>query len=245
MDEEVKSYNIIYSVVSHGHGNMLNALFEDLKLLLRSNDLIILTLNIPENLDFYFHELTLGLNVVVINNKTPKGFGANHNSAFKMHKSNYFAVINPDIRLQSFEIDSLIDFLAFEKCGVVAPLVCNDYGLLQDSFRKFPTLFRVIKRRFKTSPDYKFGSSPFAVDWVAGMFMLFDSRIFQKINGFNESYFLYLEDADICRRLSKSSHNVFVYPQLSIVHNAQRQSHRSIKFFLWHLKSLFIFFINK
>jgi GT2 family glycosyltransferase len=64
------------------------------------------------------------------------------------------------------------------------------------------------------------------VNWIAGMFMLFDSRAFRDVGGFDEAYFLYYEDADI-RRLGALRRSVVYVPEAEIVHEARRASRRN------------------
>jgi hypothetical protein len=79
------------------------------------------------------------------------------------------------------------------------------------------------------------------VDWVAGMFMLFAKKTFERLNGFNERYFLYYEDVDICARLNLAGLKVMVNPAARVVHYAQHSSHRSLKYLRWHISSLYRF----
>jgi GT2 family glycosyltransferase len=106
---------------------------------------------------------------------------------------------------------------------------------------------RVLRRIFgqRLRPDYSLdGDVPFAVDWAAGMFLLFDSAAYRSVGGFDERYFMYLEDADICHRLWAKGRRVIAAPSVSVVHDAQRASRRSLKHMRWHGASMarFLFF---
>ena len=88
--------------------------------------------------------------------------------------------------------------------------------------------------------DYKISKKPFPVDWVAGMFMFFHAGSFRQINGFDQKrFYMYMEDVDICERLFKSGKIVLFHPLISVVHNAQRSSHKNIKYLKWHIISAF------
>jgi len=79
---------------------------------------------------------------------------------------------------------------------------------------------------------------------VAGMFMLIPTKIFQRIGGFDERYFLYYEDVDLCARLRVSGHVVRFCPNARVVHEARRQSHRSLRYLRWHITSMLRFFFS-
>jgi hypothetical protein len=81
-------------------------------------------------------------------------------------------------------------------------------------------------------------------DWVAGMFMLFPRTVFAQLNGFDEDYFLYYEDVDLCGRLALAGWRVVVCPASRVVHHAQRSSHRSLTYLRWHITSMLHFFLS-
>jgi GT2 family glycosyltransferase len=91
------------------------------------------------------------------------------------------------------------------------------------------------------APDYRVGLEPVVVDWIAGMFMLFDSTAFRAVRGFDESYFLYYEDVDLCRRLRRSGYDVIYVPGAEVVHDARRDSRRKLSLMRHHAASLLRF----
>ena len=76
------------------------------------------------------------------------------------------------------------------------------------------------------------------------MFLLFDAAAYRSVGGFDERYFMYLEDADICRRLWSKGRRVLAAPSVSVVHDAQRASSYNLKHMYWHGISMvkFLFF---
>lgn len=74
------------------------------------------------------------------------------------------------------------------------------------------------------------------------MFMLFRSQDFERLGGFDERYFLYYEDVDICVRAGQQGMRVVACPKVSVVHDARRDSRRSFKHLRWHLASMVRFF---
>lgn len=238
------------SVVSHRHGPLLVQLLGDIERHCRGTAIeILLTLNVPERLEFDIRQFRFL--VQLIENRAPRGFGANHNAALERATGSYFCVLNPDVRLAADPFPALVGCLAQDRCGCVAPLVRAPDGTIEDSARRFPTPWRILRKliariRGRRVPvDYDIaGTGPVAVDWVAGMFMLFRRDGIERIGGFDERYFLYYEDVDLCARLRVRGETVYVCPQVEIVHTARRQSHREWRYRRWHLASMMRFFLS-
>ena len=235
-------FDLTLSVVSHGQIELISQLLQDIETHCHGFALeLVLTLNIPEavHLDLKHYSYP----VRVISNTVPRGFGANHNQAFKSSQSRNFCVLNPDIRLHTNPFPQLVALLDDPAIGVVAPLVLSPQGVIEDSARRFPTLKKIAEKLIKrqSSSDYVLNVNPVDIDWVAGMFMVFPHAIFDQIKGFNERYFLYYEDVDICVRLHLAGLRVVVCSGAKVVHDAQRTSHRNFKYLRWHLRSMLRF----
>jgi N-acetylglucosaminyl-diphospho-decaprenol L-rhamnosyltransferase len=228
------------SVVSHGQGALIRSLLQDLcrdQAQRGRQHEVLLTLNIPED-ESFVDDFTDQLSLRVIRNMKPKGFGANHNAAFEASSGEVFVVLNPDIRLQAFP-DDLIAASLTDMTGAWAPLVRSSTGSVEDSFRRFPTVARLLRRTIlrRRYPDYLAEDKPIDVDWVAGMFIAFRRRTYADLKGFDERYFMYMEDVDICHRLNRRGLSVVLDPRASVVHDAQRASRRSWQHRKWHLRS--------
>lgn len=234
---------ISISVVSHGQFDLVKNLLDDLeKYCSELTFELILTLNLPEQviLDSYRFP------VQVLSNQHVKGFGENHNAAFAIAKGDYFFVVNPDVRLTNNVFDVLLSFHVQNDAGLTAPVVLSSAGELEDSARHFPSPLSIglkvlgLSKSVERSRDQLL-SRP---DWVAGMFMLFKSTEYKALGGFDERYFLYYEDVDICARLALKGRSVLVCPTANVIHDAQRSSHKSFKYLRWHLSSMLRFFFS-
>lgn len=205
---------------------------------------LILTLNLDEEL--VFNQADFFYPVKVIRNLSPKGFGANHNQACRQAVGQYFCVINPDIRFESNPFPALLAQLKDATIGVVAPLVVGPSGDIEDSVRRFPTPWIILSKigGRPEQPDYLLTTGRVEPDWVGGMFMLFPRPVFEQLHGFDERYFLYYEDVDLCGRLRLAGFSVAVCPDSQVVHHAQRSSRRSLKYLRWHLASMLRFFLS-
>jgi N-acetylglucosaminyl-diphospho-decaprenol L-rhamnosyltransferase len=235
---------ITFSIVSHGQGKLIEKLLVDIEREITLAYEIILTLNIPE--DECFISGFSFPSLFVIRNAYPKGFGANHNFSFKKSSGKFFLVINPDIRFYKLQLDCLLQKFSTAKVGVCGPAVYSREGKLEDSVRKFPTLLGLLKRRlpWARSLDYLEQKEAFFVDWLAGMFLIFSREAFQSVNGFDERYFMYMEDVDICKRLKSSGWSICYEPSAKVIHDARRASHKSFRHLWWHLRSIYVYFFN-
>jgi hypothetical protein len=233
------------SVVSHLQLALVAELLSDLEAYCRGSRIeLILTLNLDESLPFDLHSFSYPIQLV--QNKAPTGFAANHNQAFSHATGRYFCVMNPDIRFSSNPFQALLACCDDPTAGVLAPLVLSASGAVEDSARRFPSPFRILCKAFGNcqGPDYAIGDIPIYPDWVAGMFMLFPRAVFERLGGFDEHYFLYYEDVDICARSRLAGYQVLLCPQASVAHHAQRSSHRDLKFRRLHLRSMARFFLS-
>lgn len=227
------------SVVGHAHGHMVGNLVAKLQTFPEVGQ-IILTRNIPDD-----DGVVAAENTLIIQNATPNGFGANHNAAFAHAAAPYFCVINPDIELPANPFPALLSALNASGAPLLAPAVVNSAGSPEDSARRFPTLWQLATKllgghdgRYALQPT----QVPMPVDWVAGMFMIFRAEDFKAIGGFDEKFFLYYEDVDICTRFWKAGRPVMVCPQVQVVHDAQRASRKNWQFMKWHAASMARYF---
>jgi len=240
-----KCLMVTVSVVSHGQWSLVSRLLDDFQASCTGHAIeLVLTLNIPELVAL--DETTYNFPIRVIRNLRPKGFGANHNAAFVQSKGHYFCVMNPDIRFDSCPFEGLLAPFADPAVGIVAPMVTGPVGQIEDSARKFPTPSKILGKMASgpPQPDYSLDGSSVAVDWCAGMLLLFPRQVYEDLKGFDERYFLYYEDVDICARLRLSRRQVIWCIDTRVVHHAQRASRRQFKYGLWHLRSMARFFLS-
>lgn len=233
------------SIVSHLQGHLLQALLTDLDKHCKASPLeVLLTLNLPEMLPFNLGEFSFPVSVYT--NDVPQGFGTNHNQAFARSVGQFFCVVNPDIRLDVEVFVALQRCLQDQAVGVAAPIVMGANGAMEDSARRFPTPFKILCKALGgcQGSDYAVRDETIFPDWVAGMFMLFRREMFEKLGGFDEGYFLYYEDVDLCARLRLQGYTVVLCTAAEVVHHAQRSSHGNVRYFRLHLGSMLRFFCS-
>lgn len=233
--------DITVSIVSHGHGRLLLRLLNDLNAqsdMARVN--IIFTLNIHEHVDLSPFE---NLQIKILTNASPKGFGANHNAAFAHCTTRWFLILNPDLRVFNAETFSCLAATAssITNLGVIAPQILSSQGSTEDAIRPNLSPFSLVRRWLGDRASLEPASVsrrglPFY--WLAGMCLMFDAAAYRSIGGFDDRIFLYCEDYDICARLYISGYTIAVDPYVNVVHDGQRTSHRSRRYLSWHLASL-------
>ena len=237
------------SIVSHGHAQHVQRLLVDLARCAPPACEVLLTLNLPEQVDL---PAQMPFALRIIDNASPKGFAANHNHAFSVSRGDYFVILNPDVRLSENPFPALLTMLARTPQAIVAPLIVNDAGTVEDSARNFPTPLLLMKKaagklfRFNLAQDPVPARDEWLMpDWVAGMFMVLPRATYAALGGLNEHYFLYYEDVDFCARARLAGCEILVNRNVRVVHQAQRDSHKKARYLLWHLKSAAKFFTSQ
>ncbi|MDR1647311.1 MAG: glycosyltransferase [Zoogloeaceae bacterium] len=195
---------------------------------------VFLTLNRPE-VTCFPETGTLTL----IHNSHQKGFGDNHNAAFRKNTLPFFCVLNPDVTLIDNPFPALLEALKTPEIGVAAPQIFSPQGKVEDNARHFPTFTRLLRQVLRrNTAQVSEGDAPWFPDWVAGMFMLFRSEIYANMKGFDPDYYLYYEDVDLCLRLRRLGWKSALVPTARAIHDARRASHYNLRHFTWHLASM-------
>ena len=237
----ISSNKVSISIVSHGQFTLLLPLIKSLRNC-EEIETIIITINIPEKIKKikWLDELP----IIWIYNSTQQGFGTNHNNAFKMCHSKYFFVINPDVRLSNKIIKDLILLKEKEKINILGTRIVDHKKNHIVNARKFPNFyFLLLKVLYIPQKEYYFKESEHVLytDWIGGMFLIFSNDDYKKLKGFDTKFFLYFEDVDLCRRARKLGLNVAQAKDITIVHEAQRQSYSNLNHFKFHIKSYFLY----
>ena len=239
------SRSVTISIVSHQQMDLVASLLLDLAKKCEKTKLkVILTLNVPEDISITLDQLPYP--ILLLKNIVPRGFGENHNRAFRRSKTNFFCVINPDIRIDSDIFPTLMEGLNDLSCGVIAPLIVDGKNSIEDSARKFPTPFKILCKatgRCRGS-DYQVGINSLKPDWVGGMFMMFRRDTYAKLGGFDQKFYLYYEDVDLCARIRLMGLQVVMNPNVRATHLARRSSHSSVVYSLMHIRSMGRFFTS-
>lgn len=192
--------------------------------------------------------------VTYIYNHKNLGFGSAHNLVLERLHSEYHLILNPDVDFDPDILSILIQQLKqHPTAGFITPKVFNPDGSLQFLCRRHPSLLTLLNRRLRFSKklsDKDEYRRPFRLDatfepeFIHGCFMFFKTKVIKDVAGFDERYFLYMEDADLCRKIAASGFVPLYFPEVSIVHQHRRGSTHSLKLFLYHLQSIFLYFLK-
>lgn len=181
-----------------------------------------------------------------------KGFGFGHNANL-LGVSGYGIIFNPDIILSENHLHEMVDHLAANpKCGLLAPKILNEDGttqyLIRDHLDVFDYMlrfipFRFVKRIFaKRLAKFECRDLPEDQDsfvrMISGSFMVVDLAKFHEINGFDDRYFMYFEDNDLCRKMEQAGYKALYSPQFSVVHLYERGAVKNQKLFFIFLQSM-------
>lgn len=211
--------------------------------------------NSPNNL---FKDQFNNPNIKYISTVKNIGFGAGHNLIIEYLKNTlgYHLVLNPDVSFSSNVLTSLIIELEKNKnVAMIAPKVLFPSGEYQNSCRRYPSLTELLVRRFYLKNIFKKTiqkgiytdrnlNQSFNPDYLTGCFHLYKTEDFIKLEGFDERYFLYMEDVDICKKIDKLGKKKLYYPKVEITHVLKQGSAKSTKLFFVHTLSAIKYFLK-
>ena len=176
---------------------------------------------------------------VVLERRTNDGFAKGINAGAASGHAPFLLLLNPDCVAGSDFVTRLVDFAAGQaKAAIVGPRILNADGTIQGSARRFPgwTTFIAgrsswLTRKFPGNPLSRWnlpalaeGAGTSRVDWVSGACMLVRREAFDQAGGMDERFFLYWEDADLCKRLHQLGWQTIYFPEAEIVHAGGRSS---------------------
>ncbi|MFY0603967.1 MAG: glycosyltransferase [Flavobacteriaceae bacterium] len=181
------------------------------------------------------------------------GFGKAHNTVLEKIEStsHYHLILNPDVIFSPDVISNLIQALNLNAdVSMIAPRVVYADGKPQYTSRKYPTFFDLFIRRvpvFKNrvkAQEYRDLdlNQPFHPNFIHGCFMLFKTQDFFDLKGFDERYFLYMEDVDICKKIDQIGKKKMYYPSEQITHLHKKESSKKLRLFFIHVISAIKYF---
>ncbi len=231
------SDTLTLSIVSHGHGALVDTLVRQLDAIEQLAEVnLIVTLNLVGEVVAFDNSAPHNLKLTIIRNRSPLGFGANHNQAFKLCTTPWFAILNPDLSITSDVFTTLIQTAYEKQAALVAPLVVNSDGEEEDSVRWNLTPWSMLKRRMRVAGEADLNDGRFR--WFAGMFYVIQGNAYGQVGGFDSRYFLYCEDYDLCARLHLAGFRAVFQRDVRVIHDARRETWKSKAHFIMHLRSL-------
>lgn len=190
-------------------------------------------------------------------NKKNLGYGSGHNLAIQKSINDgvkYHLVLNPDIYFLSDVLITLLDYLEQnEDIGLIMPKIKYPDGQTQYLCKLLASPIDLFGRRFipfkrwidvrnnKYELRFTGYNQIMQVPSLSGCFMLLRTEVFEKVGGFDERFFMYCEDFDLCRRISNVSQTIY-YPEVSVIHNYEKGSYKISKLLIYHINSAFKYF---
>jgi GT2 family glycosyltransferase len=164
----------------------------------------------------------------VVVRKPRGGYGEAVNAGARHVDGGFFAVLNPDIRFLSADtVPRLAHHFMHGQVGLVAPALQLLDGRLQDSARRTPTPLNLMFRRW-IGDERGWVRRGGDVEWTVGAFWLVRREAWERIGGFDERYFLYFDDVDLCHRMRAAGWSVRFDPTTRAVHAFQGASRRPL-----------------
>lgn len=188
------------------------------------------------------------------------GFGAGHNLVINKPNNDaaYNLILNPDAHFAPGTLQTIISYMqANPDVALLMPKIVWPNGEDQGLRKLLPTPFDLVLRRFMpgflrqlfaaAEARYQLHqlnpNLPADVPVLSGCFMFCRAQALQNIGGFDENYFLYVEDVDLCRRMLSQGKNRY-WPGVSVVHEYQKESYKTGKQLQWHIQSA-VYYFNK
>jgi GT2 family glycosyltransferase len=175
-----------------------------------------------------------------------RGYGGGNNYAARFARGEYLLIINPDNELEPTGLERMVETMERDRSiGILAPKLVFHDGRVRESARAFPTLFDVlIKRTFlqhlfrarlrhylqADAPDVPLRET----DWVVGACLFLRHDLFRELHGFDERFFLFFEDMDLCRRVKAMGKRVVYASSITALDRKQRLSGGGVLPLLFH-----------
>ncbi len=191
-------------------------------------------------------------------NEKNLGFGKAHNIAIEkiLDKSKYHLVLNPDVWFYKGTLEKLYDFMEkHPHVGQVMPKVLYPNETIQALCKRLPSPIDLFGRRFFPGPlkkllderlkkyecwDIGYDSTA-DIPALSGCFMFVRTKVFKEVGLFDDGYFMYMEDYDLCRRIGLKYETIY-YPEVKIYHKYGKHSYKNKKLLFVHMKSALRYF---
>lgn len=209
-------------IINHNQKELITACVNSIKDLITYPYEIIVVNNSGEDLSHLREQ-------AVILPSANLGFSHANNLGVKHSKGEYLLFLNADTVIRNDFMERLINDVKDMDFGAIGLKMYNEDGTFQLSFWEENTFKnerhnKKAEKKFKErDTEYindveKMHSSISEVDWVSGAAMVIRRAEYDAVSGFDEDYFLFYEDADICKRLNEAGHNIYFYPHSDIIH---------------------------
>jgi N-acetylglucosaminyl-diphospho-decaprenol L-rhamnosyltransferase len=193
--------------------------------------------------------------VTLIENHDNRGFATAVNQGIRAVTAPYVFVLNPDAEISAGTLAGFVKLAGdHPNAGAIGPLVRDLDGSLYPSARKVPSIGEAVGHAFlhPFNPDNRFSraytmsdwdrTSEREVSWVSGSCMLLRRSALEQVGLFDEGYFMYAEDADLCTRIRRAGWTVVFTPELEVAHERGVSTGNSKRMIHEHSRSIYRYF---
>ena len=177
-------------------------------------------------------------NIKIVEQRANLGYGRANNSGSTIARGEYLLILNPDNTLPPDSLEKMLGFLKeHDDVGIVGPALVYEGGAIRPSAREFPTIRDLLRKRiFPSAWQKRFDErhrhfsvqETIDVDWMVGACLLMRTDLFRALKGFDERFFLFFEDMDLCRRTKLMGKRVVYMPCVRVLDGKERLSGSSI-----------------
>ena len=242
------NYDLIVSIVTYNSNlsdvlNLSNSLESIKKLKIKT----IIADNFSNN--DYYQSLLLESKSIVVSIGNNSGYGKANNFVDRISpQSKYFLVLNPDIKITPDNIYQLYEFMENNNnYALIGPILKSKENKYYNIFRDNFDFFYMFKRWFFKiddtlhEQDFKKQIDNYSniidVKYISGSFMFFRREIYSKLGGFNNKFFMYFEDIEICDYIRKCNYDIGLLKTVQVEHLRNRGSYKKISLFIHHFTS--------
>ena len=202
--------------------------------------------------------MATGPNIAYIFNNKNLGFGKAHNIAMRkaVDEALYHLVLTPDVQFEAAPLEKLFDRMQRDpSIGLISPKILYPDGSIQYLCKLLPTPLDLLGRRFlgerewveRRNKDYELRESGYNsemnIPYLSGCFMFLRTSALKEVGFFDERIFMYIEDADLTRRIYQRYKTLF-YPEAQIVHHYEKGSYKNKMLMLYNIHGASVYFFK-
>jgi len=178
------------------------------------------------------------------------GFAGANNLGFRASRGKFILFLNTDTLIGKGTLDRLCSMLHdHSDAGAVGPALFRSEASPQVSFGNRVDFFAQWRQKYLWNPYYarrlKTARRPRKVGWLSGACLMVRREVFSSIDGFDEHFFLYFEDIDLCYRIRRTGFRLLFFPEIRIMHKGSGSTASQARFCRFHYRKSQLYFYRK